>query len=363
MNICMIGGGNIGTVLLGELSTQKEVTVNLYTTRPEAWSNTIEVIDVKNKKSIVGNIHAISGEPNIVADADMILSTVPSHVFPSIVKKISPFVKKGTLIGIMPGCGGSEFFAKELLEKGCVLFGFQRVHSIARIKEYGHSVYMTGRKEELQIAAIPSKETERICALIERLLHIPCKALANYLTVTLTPSNPILHTSRIYSLFEHYEKGMLYPKNYGFYSEWTDWASELLLACDSELQQVCAAYEKLDLRGVVSLKVHYESDTIQKMTDKISHIPAFQGIGSPMKEVEGGFVPDFESRYFSEDFPYGLSIIKGFAELASVKTPMIDKILHWYQKTMKEIVGEEKAMIVPQQFGMTSMQEVYEYYQ
>lgn len=31
MNICILGGGNIGTVLLGDLAARKKYTVNLFT--------------------------------------------------------------------------------------------------------------------------------------------------------------------------------------------------------------------------------------------------------------------------------------------------------------------------------------------
>ena len=56
---------------------------------------------------------------------------------------------------------------------------------------------------------------------------------------------------------------------------------------------------------------------------------AFQTITSPMKQVDGGWVVDFESRYFTEDFPYGLQIVQQQARQHGVSTPVIDTILHW----------------------------------
>ena len=40
-------------------------------------------------------------------------------------------------------------------------------------------------------------------------------------------------------------------------------------------------------------------------------------------------MPDFESRYFTEDFPYGLQIVQRLAHEHGIKTPMMDKILRW----------------------------------
>ena len=48
-----------------------------------------------------------------------------------------------------------------------------------------------------------------------------------------------------------------------------------------------------------------------------------------MKQVEGGWVPDFESRYFTEDIPFGLRWIKNLSFENDVITPHIDKVYNW----------------------------------
>ena len=50
MNICILGGGNIGTVLLGDLAARKKYTVNLFTRKPEIWSR--EMWDKYNESNI-----------------------------------------------------------------------------------------------------------------------------------------------------------------------------------------------------------------------------------------------------------------------------------------------------------------------
>ena len=41
---------------------------------------------------------------------------------------------------------------------------------------------------------------------------------------------------------------------------------------------------------------------------------------------------NFDSRYFTADFPWGLKIIKEIAELYEVAAPNIDKIWRWYEE-------------------------------
>lgn len=314
----------------------------------------------------------VSSDPKaVISNADIIISTLPSQVFPVVLKSIEDYIREGTWIGVMPGSGGVEFYCKELIEKKkCVLFGFQRVHGISRIKEYGHSVYDLGKKKELFIAAWPSSEVENVCCLMESLLKIKCTMLPNYLSVTFTPSNPILHTTRLYAMFKDYEEGVYWDRNIQFYSEWNNKASEMLLACDEELQNICNAIEGLDLKDVLSLKEYYESDSIEKMTNKIRSIEAFKGIESPMIEVNGKFIPDFKSRYFLEDYPYGLCIIKGFGDVVGIKTPSIDKVLAWYEKVSNveyyvdgKFIGKDlKDLPMPRNYGLNSVEDIVRYY-
>ena len=74
---------------------------------------------------------------------------------------------------------------------------------------------------------------------------------------------------------------------------------------------------------------YYESSDADSLTLKLRSIKAFQNISSPMKAVEGGFIPDFSSRYFTEDFPFGMRFIVETAQKHNVSIPVIGKIYQW----------------------------------
>jgi len=238
-----------------------------------------------------------------------------------------------------------------------VLFGLQRVPAVARVVEYGKTVCSTGYRGLLHAAALPKAETAGCCQLLESIFHIPCAALPDYLNLTLTPSNPILHTTRLRTLFRNYTAGVVYEKIPLFYQDWTDESSRLLLACDAEVQQLCSRLKDFDLSGVKSLKEHYESDTVEKMTYKISHIPAFQGLTSPQKAAEGGFIPDLDSRYFTADFSYGLTILVQIARMANVSAPNMEETLGWYQA----IAGDPQ-MFDFRQYGIQTLEDLIAFY-
>ncbi len=334
MKITIIGAGNIGTLMAAEMAHKGHV-VTVYTSRPERWNRIIEVLDESDYPLMIGKISKVTNDLRVAVDgAELIWIVIPSMMFEEVGRKLESVVKHGQLIGVVPGSGGAEFAFKGCINKGCTLFGLQRVHSISRLKEYGKSVYMLGRKDKLYIGAIPSNKAGEICSLVETLFDMPCISLKNYLAVTLTPSNPILHTSRIYSMFKKWEPGVVYDRNFLFYEEWDTDSSAMLIACDSEEQELCGTIP-LVLDEVVSLKTYYESQDATAMTNKISGIKAFKGLLSPMKEVEEGWIPDFSSRYFTADFSYGLKIIKDIAGLFDVKTPNIDMVWNWYVETSK----------------------------
>lgn len=344
MNITIIGGGSIGTLMSAEFSLEGAHNITLYASEPECRENIVSVYNSCENLLFKGRVNLITYDLKLaVSRSDVIFITYPASMLRELAEKMFPFVRSGQKIGFVPGSGGAEFYFRNYIKKGCILFGLQRVHSIARIKERGKSVYALGRKDRLFACTIPDSQGKQTAEMLESLFKIPCCDLGAYLNLTLTPSNPILHTSRLYSLFSDYSKDRYYPENFLFYESWSDKASEIMLECDSELQKLCRTINEIDLRGVRSLKEHYESNTAAEMTNKIRSITAFKGLPSPMKQCSCGWYPDFESRYFTSDFPFGLKIIIDIAKLFDVDTHCMNKIWNWYM----EISGNKNFFVLP----------------
>ena len=114
---------------------------------------------------------------------------------------------------------------------------------------------------------------------------------------------------------------------------------------------------KLDLSNVRSLKLHYESETVQAMTKKLCSIKSLHNLTSPMKQVENGWIPDFNSRYFTADFPYGLAIIEELAEVLDFATPNIKSTMDWYRK----VTGDTNRLDL-ETYGICSIEDIYNLY-
>ena len=231
-------------------------------------------------------------------------------------------------IGSVVSSTGFFFEALKILPATIPLFGFQRVPFIARVKEYGRSAHLLGYKPQLGIAVEHLQDAEPLRQQIEHLFNTPVELLGSHYEVSLTNSNPLLHTSRLYSMWHDWHKGIVYPTQNRFYADWTDEASQLLIDMDREFFRLLAV---LPVRpgSIPTILDYYESHDAASLTRKLRSIPAFRDILSPMKAVEGGFIPDFQSRYFTEDFPYGLAIIRRLLQEHHIDAPHIEMVYQW----------------------------------
>ncbi len=369
MKICIVGAGNIGLAMASELSVLREYEVCVYTKRKFDISQFV-FCDIENDKKYSDLTFKIEENLELaISDAEIIFCTYPAFLRPDFVNSIEEYIKPGCKLGFVPGYGGAEYCCRKLIQKGIIVFGLQRVPFVARQEQKKKSILLS-RKTMLYLAALPQRYTEEVSKLVEKLLRIPTVPLKEYLAVTLAPSNPLLHLSGIYTVFKDWEPGEFYKKQLMFYEEWTDETSEILLKYDNELQEICCKMKPLDLNEVVSLKLYYESETVQAMTKKLKSIKAFEVVKVPLIKTEDKYFPDFNSRMFTEDFPYGIAIIKYFAILLDVKTPIIDKILGFYREKTgicyyndNNSFGKDINQTgVPYNYGFTSFDEIVRFY-
>ena len=265
--------------------------------------------------------------------AEMVLFCVPGFAIHDELEKIKPHLSDKAIVGTVVSSTGFFFEAFKVLSPDIPLFGFQRVPFISRIIDYGKKAELKGYKETLHVAIENTSEKEAIREKLEKLFEKPITLADNYYEVSLSNSNPLLHPSRLYMMWKDWQPGIVYPRNSQFYAEWTIEASTLLIKMDNEFQQLLKV---LGLKPgcIPTILDYYESIDAETLTQKIHDIRAFQGILSPMKEVKGGWIPDFTSRYFTEDFPYGMRFIVETANEENVKIPTIEEVYQWGLRPM-----------------------------
>lgn len=214
-----------------------------------------------------------------------------------------------------------------MLGNDFTLFGFQRVPYISRVNEYGKSAYLLGYKQRLNIA-IENNDNPKVLALkLSDLFLTPISILNNFYEASLTNSNPILHTGRLYTMWGVNDVKPTTEQSL-FYADWNNEASQCLIDMDCEFMKLLSV---LDIKSSVvpSLLEYYESVDAETLTAKIRNIEAFKSIKSPMILTEQGWLPDYDSRYFTEDFPFGLKFIRDLMVEHNIPAPTIEKVYCW----------------------------------
>lgn len=331
MKICICGGGSLGHVCAGVMASQKDVQLNILSGHPERWQKIITVTDTEGKQ-YVANINRISSKPEeVIAGQDVILFCLPGYLIEKTLREIKPYVGNAA-VGTVVSSTGFFFFAHDIMGEDAKLFGFQRVPFISRVVDYGRTANLLGYKSSLAVVLENIEDGDTFRKELERLFITPVTLLNSFYEAALSNSNPILHTGRLYTMF-HGRENEVFDHNILFYKEWTDEASQMLIDMDAEFFQLL---DKLGVHSLPTLLDYYESTDATSLTKKISSIPAFQTITSPMKQVNGGWVADFESRYFTEDFPYGLRFIYELAKENLINCHNIDLVYQWWNLKIRK---------------------------
>lgn len=339
LNICICGGGSLGHVVAG-VAASKGFNVSVLTRHPDKWNSPLCIEDCQGR-IFSAPLASITDNPaTVIPQADIVLLCLPGFAIEEELIHIRPFLQEGTCTGSVVCCTGFFFTACRVLGSSASLFGFQRAPFIARVHEYGRTAHLLGYKKELQIATMNNPRPAILQQVLQEMLDTPVRLLHHFLEASLTNSNPLLHPARLYSLFHTWNEGHLYKEIPGFYASWNDESSQLLIDCDNEFHRTLEALP-VRIEPIPTLLSYYESHDAASLTRKIRSITAFKDIPTPMKEIKGGYVPDFESRYFTEDFPFGILIIKSIAEILHIDTSHIDQVLLWGQRMLgKEYVRE-----------------------
>ncbi len=337
-NICICGGGSLGHTVAGFIAAQNNYNVSVLTSRPEKWEKTLRIYTPDNEVLIADLSNVSNAAAVVIPTADVVLLCVPGFGIEDVLRQIKPYLNESQYVGSIVSSTGFFFQALEILPKNILLFGFQRVPFIARTIEYGKSAKIKGFKKELFLAIENATDYKKqiFTNYIQDLFKTQIKLLNSHFEASLTNSNPLLHTSRLFSMWKDWKPGIRYDSCPLFYAEWTIEAAKLYIEMDKEFQ-VLLSMLPVEPGSIPNVLNYYESNDAISLCNKLKTIPAFQGIYSPMLGNDAeGYVPDFKSRYFTEDFPYSLSYIVKLAHKLKCPTPNIDKVYVWGLKMIGE---------------------------
>jgi hypothetical protein len=324
--ICICGGGNIAHSLAFAFSAFTDVSV--LTQRPSEWNSHLrgELGSSHVQQESLYSIHATS-DVSIVSRSDVVIVALPRFAIQSILNRIREVMYPGQTVVFIPApanIGRIEDFVARNID----VIGFQRVPYVARIIEYGKSVWISDVRKEHRLAFSRQSIATRWSEFFTKCFGGEIRRLSSFWSFIFSNSNPLLHPARLVPLLYGGDEGR-YTRCPYFYAEWTDESSELYVDADKEMYNVFVAYAPQSAKDdYESALAHYEVNTSEELTRKIRSIKSLQPILAPWRENEIGlWLPDFNSRYFSEDIPFGTKVIQDYALKKGIDTPVIDSLI------------------------------------
>ena len=386
MIITICGGGNAAHTLAGLLSSQTGIIVRVYTPfdgEAARWQEGVRttggiLVDTPTGQRI-GRPQLISRDAEeALSGARLVILALPAFAHEIILQAIAPYLESGAWVGALPARGGFDMGAGAALSAvkaaQVTLFGLQTLPWACRIERYGQQVIVLGVKEQVDLAAWPPAQAPAIAARLGELLGVPLNPVPSFLSLTLADTGQIIHPGIMYGLFHAWD-GQPYPTQLPFYQSVDASIAEILQCISDEIQNLCTQLELcspgLDLETVRPLSEwmlrSYRAaiEDASTLQSQFNTNRSYTGLLAPMRPVPGGFVPDFQARYLTEDVPFNLLVTRGIAELVGVRMPVIDSVLAWAQARMeKEYLREGHlsgadlpATRAPQRFGISSFEQ------
>ncbi|UMS29250.1 NAD/NADP octopine/nopaline dehydrogenase family protein [Escherichia coli] len=362
LNVTICGAGRTGHLAAVLFSQKTDVNVTLLSSKSELPS-----LYQKNGRQIKAFSHdgtVLTASPTIATcpyeacqDTDIVIITAPSHARDSVLKCIQPAIprNKPVFVGAIPGFGGFDWLAECLLGAipNVVLWGMKDVPHIAYDLIPGQHVRLGGAKSQLYVALHRRETPEKTKVLLNflnRLYDSPVRLLNDYLEITLTPGNPIMHGSVIYGLIGPWGQWHNHPFTHipCWWNDCPELGAYFLARCDEENQALCKAAERIldiDLSSVQPLQqeiVEAYGDLIENPRTLLSVLrtnQAYAGIPLPLipsPDAEG-YVFDRQHRVFQEDIAFGLGLLVDIGEKLNVPVPCMKEIYHWCGQFMGEV--------------------------
>ena len=342
----IIGAGNGGQALAAYLNNQG-LTIQMYESdATEDLRRTIDIlnktkkIELNGRENCTGAIEFITSDmEKAIAGAEVILVTLPSQFHKGIAEKMAPYVNEDQVVILNPiaPLGPIEF--KKALEdhgnkKAITLAGSCTLLFAARLEETGR-VHISGKKDEVSIAAFPGNRNAAVEALTKP--YFPeFKYVKNILNVSFDNLNFEFHPGPALLYLAKLEK----KEDFEYYHGFTPGQIKVVEAIDKERMELCRIYQ-VDAQDVRTAFLSMYPDP--ELEDKdlytiITHAKCYDGLKAPSSGVLS------KIRYFTEDVPYSLVAIQALAKIAKAETPVIDSIVTLVRAVVEPALPEGRTM-------------------
>ena len=370
-DVTIVGGGSSTHVLIPFLSGAG-FDVNILTRKPKEWSRKVDVqlhsIHGELQEEFSGSLTKISDNPaEVIPQASFVILCMPVCKYRFALHGLAPHLAKDkeVFVGTIYGQAGFNWMVDEIKRKfdlnNITTFAIGLIPWICRVIEYGKVGVTYGCKELNVVAVSPPNRFSELNDLLlknicERWLKKgPFRQAANFLSLTLSVDNQIIHPSRCYGLFLKYHGKWANKEDIPyFYRDYDQKSADLLQELDADFSKIRdtikAKYPQQDLRYMLDYlgleRLSYQSENTG-IRESFTTSLTLGAIKPPTIQLESGeWIIDKDHRFFTDDIHYGLCIAKWIADQLALDVPTIDNIIDWAQQLRNEKIIEGNRLLL-----------------
>jgi opine dehydrogenase len=258
-------------------------------------------------------VHIARDVATAIAGASVVVIAVPAYGHVTVMDACAPHVAAGQMVFVMPMLSLSALYLARLLhargiEAPIVSFGT----TVMTARKSGPTeVKLLSIRSRIDLAALPAWDTDAALRVATALYGERFSAQSDTLAIAMVNVNPVSHVPLALANLTRIERAEAWTQ----YDNMAGAVARMIVAVDHERLAVAAA---LGLR-VRSIEEHFHYSFGVPMADLGTQTLAVHtGVGSPRGPVS------LDSRYFTEDVPYGLAFYAAMGRTAGIPTPCND---------------------------------------
>lgn len=255
-------------------------------------------------------VHVVDSPGELARDADVLLIAVPVNWHKTVMDALIPHLRAGQLVIVSSmGSLSALYLYESALEHGIAIAvaSFGTTVLTARRHDATHVKVMT-RRTSLGVSCLPRSSQNAALATCEALFGSGFTMDENALATALTNINPVAHGPLALFNWTRIERGENWPQ----YHFMTPRVAAVIEQLDNERRAVANAFG-LQVRTIekhFAQSFNTESEQLADIAAELHHMR-----GGPPGPT------DTQTRFLSEDVPYGLVFTLALSHVAQIPTP------------------------------------------
>ena len=283
----------------------------------------LEAVEGEGRLALIGD-----SLPDVLQDADLVMVTTTADAHRGLAMELAPLLAPGQRVVLNPGRTLGAFEFMRVLEahgRSDVRVGEAQSLLYACRAEAPGRVRVIGVKDRVLFAACPSRHTDELLEVLNA-VHPSFVRAPHVLATGLENIGAILHPPVILFNAAAIERGAMFH----FYQDMTPAVAGFIEALDAERVAIGAAFG-LNVRPLREWVAYaYSGVRGDTLLERMRDNPAYHRILAP---------DTLRSRLLLEDVPTGIVPMVGLAEVAGVRTPLMDAVWRMTEGLLGEDLG------------------------